>query len=322
MSLPRVAVLNDYQGVALSSADWSALAGRADITVFRDAFAGADQVVEALVPFEVVVAMRERTAFDRATLARLPQLKLLVTTGMGNAAIDLAACAEGGVIVCGTGGSVHSTAELTWALILACARHVPTEVANVRSGGWMTTVGADLHGRTLGLLGLGRIGAMVATVGRAFGMDLIAWSQNLTAARCAEFGAQLVDREDLFARSDVLSIHLVLSERTRGLVGEAELRSMKPSAILVNTSRGPICDEDVLARACAEGWIAAAGLDAYGVEPLPPAHPFRTLPNVVATPHIGYVSERVYGIFFREIVENIAAWLDGQPVRVLAAPGA
>ena len=250
-------------------------------------------------------------------LERLPNLRLLVTTGNRNAAIDVAAAREQGVTVCGTGGDLHSTSELTWALILACARYVPTEVANVRNGGWMTTVGADLHGRTLGLCGLGRIGAMVAAVGRAFGMELIAWSQNLTAERCAEVGAELVAKDELFRRSDVLTVHLVLSERTRSLVGESELRSMKPSAFLVNTSRGPICDEDALARACAEGWIAGAGLDAYGVEPLPADHPFRHLPNVVATPHIGYVSERVYRIFHRDIVEDIAAWLDGAPVRVV-----
>jgi phosphoglycerate dehydrogenase-like enzyme len=243
---------------------------------------------------------------------------LLVTTGMRNAAIDTEACRDLGITVCGTSGELHSTAELTWALILACARHLPAEVANVRGGGWMTTVGRDLHGRTLALCGLGNIGAMVATVGRAFGMDLVAWSQNLTAERCAEVGAELVGKEDLFRRADVLSIHLVLSERTRSLVGAAELALMSPTAILVNTSRGPICDEEALARACAEGRIAAAGLDAFEVEPLPADHPFRTLPNVVATPHIGYVSERVYGIFFRHIVEDIAAWLDGRPVRVVA----
>lgn len=314
----RVAILDDYQGVALQSADWSVLDGRAEPTVFRDHIADPASLAEALAPFPVVVAMRERTAFDRDLLERLPNLRLLVTTGMRNAVVDEAACAERGVVYCGTDGKVQSTAELTWALILGCLRHIPTEVANVAGGGWMTTVGTDLYGATLGMCGLGRIGAMVARVGAAFGMNIIAWSQNLTAERCGEFGAELVTKEDLFRRSDVLSIHLVLSERTRGLVGEAELRAMKPTAWLINTSRGPICDEDVLARACAERWIAGAGLDAYGVEPLPAQHPFRTLDNVLATPHIGYVSENVYGIFFTEIVEDIAAWLDGSPVRVIS----
>jgi phosphoglycerate dehydrogenase-like enzyme len=313
----RVAVLDDYQGVALTMADWSILDGRVSVDVLRDHISDEDELVAALQEYEILVVMRERTPFPRSVLERLPHLELLVTTGPFNAAIDLGAASDCGVQVCGTGATLPPTYELTWALILACARHIPAEVTAVRDGGWMTTVGADLYGRTLGLCGLGNIGAMVATVGRAFGMELIAWSQNLTAARCAEIGAELVSKEDLFRRSDVLSIHLVLSERTHHLVGERELALMKPTAILVNTSRGPICDEDALARACAAGTIAAAGLDAFGVEPLPAGHPFRTLPNVVATPHIGYVSENVYGIFFRHIVEDVAAFLDGHPIRVV-----
>jgi phosphoglycerate dehydrogenase-like enzyme len=263
--------------------------------------------------------MRERTAFPPSLIARLPELKLLVTTGPRNAVIDVAACNAAGVTVSGTGGSVWSTSELTWALILACARFVPTEVANVRGGGWMTTVGKDLHGATLGLLGLGRIGGLVAKVGQAFGMETIAWSQNLTEERCASLGVAHVSKDELFQRSDILTVHLVLSPRTTGLVGEAELRAMKPTAILVNTSRGPICDEPMLARACSEGWIAGAGLDAYGVEPLPADDPFRALDNVIATPHIGYVSENVYRAFFADIVEDIAAYLDGAPIRVVPA---
>lgn len=317
----RVALLDDYQGVSL---DLLAAAGPADPRVSWDAFTDhlddEDRLVERLRGYGAVVAMRERTAFPRAVLEQLPDLRLLVTTGPRNAVIDEEACAELGITLCGTSGSVQSTAELTWALILAALRHVPEEVANVRGGGWMTTVGADLHGATLGLLGLGRIGAMVARVGAAFGMELIAWSQNLTAERCAELGATLVGREELFSRSDVLSVHLVLSDRTRGLVGAAELASMKPTAWLVNTSRGPICDEGALARACADGVIAGAALDAYGVEPLPAGHPFRTLPNVLATPHIGYVSNDVYAAFHRHIAEDVTAFLDGAPVRVIAAP--
>jgi phosphoglycerate dehydrogenase-like enzyme len=315
--VPRVAILDDYQGVALRSADWSALDGRVEVHVFEEHLDDEEALVEALQPFAIVVAMRERTPFGRAVLERLGNLELLVTTGNRNAVIDVDACRALGVTYCGTGGELHSTAELTWALILACARHLPTEVANVRGGGWMTTVGADLYGRTLALCGLGRIGGLVARVGAAFGMDLIAWSQNLTAERAAEFGAELVPKDELFRRADVLTVHLVLSDRSRGVVGERELRLMKPSAILVNTSRGPLCDEDALARACAEGWIGAAGIDAFGTEPLPAGHPFRRLGNVIATPHIGYVSERVYGIFFRDIVEDIVAFLDGEPVRLV-----
>jgi phosphoglycerate dehydrogenase-like enzyme len=313
--MKRVAVLNDYQNVALSSADWSGLDDRVAVTVFDHHIADPDALVAALEGFEIVVAMRERTAFPRSVLERLEALELLVTTGPRNAVISEQDCADLGITYCGTGGQVHSTAELTWALILACARHVPTEVANVRRGGWMTTVGTDLHGATLGLCGLGRIGGMVAEVGQAFGMELIAWSQNLTPQRCQEVGAELVTKDDLLARSDFLTVHLVLSERTKALLAEAELRAMKSTAWLVNTSRGPICDEDMLARACAEGWIAGAGLDAYGVEPLPPDHPFRTLSNVLATPHVGYVSKRVYQIFFADIVEDITGFLDGSPVR-------
>ncbi len=315
--MKRVAVLNDYQGVALDSADWSSLDGRVEVEVFTEHIADPDELIAALDPFEIVVAMRERTPFPRSVLERLGNLELLVTTGARNAAIDVQACADLGIVCSGTGGQVQSTAELTWALLLGCARHLPTEVDNVRQGAWMTTVGTDLYGATLGLCGLGRIGAMVAEVGKAFGMKLIAWSQNLTTERCEEVGAELVGKEELFGRSDFISIHLVLSERTTSLVAEAELRAMKSTAWLINTSRGPICDEDALARACAEGWIAGAGLDAYGVEPLPADHPFRRLDNVLATPHIGYVSKRVYAIFFRDIVEDIAGFLDGSPVRAI-----
>ncbi len=317
MTVPKVAVLDDYQGVALTSTDWSPLDGRAEVVVFEEHLYGDEAVIAALQPFEVVVAMRERTAFPRSVLEALPKLRLLVTTGARNAAVDDVACAELGVTYCGTGGAGRSTGELTWALILACARHLPTEVANVRNGGWMTTMGADLYGRTLAVCGLGRIGAQVARVGLAFGMEVMAWSQNLTAERCAEVGVVLVTKDELFRHADVLSIHLVLSGRTRGLVGEAELRSMKPTAILVNTSRGPICDEDALARACAQGWIGSAGLDAYGTEPLPADHPFRTLGNVIATPHIGYVAEAGYQVFFGDIVEDITAYLDGRPIRLI-----
>lgn len=312
----RVAVLDDYQGVALSSTDWSPLQGRAAVDVFRDHLDDPDELRARLEPFDVVVAMRERTPFPRELLAGLPRLRLLVTTGPRNAAIDVDACAELGVTLCGTSGSVQSTVELTWALILACARHLPTEVDNVREGRWMTTMGTDLAGATLGLLGLGRIGGAVARIGAAFGMDLIAWSENLTVERCTEVGARLVGRRELFERSTVLSVHLVLSERTRGLVGPDELAAMAPGSILVNTSRGPIVQTDALVERLRAGTLRA-GLDTFDVEPLPLQHPLRTLPTVVPTPHIGYVSENVYAAFFADIVEDIAAFLDGRPIRVV-----
>jgi phosphoglycerate dehydrogenase-like enzyme len=313
--MKRVAVLDDYQCVAKVFADWSRLDGLVEVTSFTDHLAREDALVERLAPFPIVVAMRERTPFPRSLLERLPALELLVTTGPFNAAIDIAAADERGVVVCGTGGVGHNTPELTWALILACARHIPAEDRNVKTGGWMTTVGTDLHGRTLGLLGLGRLGGAVAHVGAAFGMDVIAWSQNLTDERSSEMGARRVERDDLFRFADVLSIHLVLSDRTLGLVGARELELMKPSAILVNTSRGPIVDEAALADALSRHRIRAAGVDVFANEPLPADHPFRRLDNMVCTPHIGYVTEDAYRVFFEDIVDDIAAYLDGAPAR-------
>jgi phosphoglycerate dehydrogenase-like enzyme len=314
----RVAILDDYQRVAERMADWPAVLPHAEITSFPDHLDREDDVAERLAGFDAVVAMRERTPFRRSLLARLPRLRLLVTTGMRNAAIDVAAAADLGVTVCGTAGSSGSTAELTWALILSLLRHVPAEDASIRAGGWQHTVGTDLAGATLGVLGLGNLGRRVAAVGLAFGMEVIAWSQNLTAEAADAVGARLVAREDLFRLSDVLTIHLVLSERTRGLVGAAELALMKPAAYLVNTSRGPIVDEAALAEHLRGGRFAGAGLDVYGVEPLPAGDPLRTLPNTVLTPHLGYVSERTYRTMYREAAEDVAAFLAGRPVRVLA----
>jgi phosphoglycerate dehydrogenase-like enzyme len=311
-----VAVLDDYQGVALSLAPWSSL--EADVTVFRDHVAHDDALVARLAPFEVVVAMRERTPFDRERLARLPALRLLVTTGMANAAIDVSAAAELGVVVCGTGGLASSTVELTWALILAVARHVCAEDRRVRAGGWQHTLGFELSGRTLGVVGLGRLGSRVAAIGQAFEMSVIAWSQNLAAAHAASLGVEAVAREELFARADVVTVHLRLSERTRGLVGAGDLARMKPTAVLVNTSRGPIVDERALLAALEAGTIAGAGLDVFDVEPLPTDHPLRFAPHTVLTPHIGYVSRGTYEIFYGEAVEDIAAWLRREPVRVLS----
>jgi phosphoglycerate dehydrogenase-like enzyme len=319
--MKHVAILDDYQDVAGVYADWSRLDGRVERHSFTDHLADERALVERLRDFEIVVAMRERTPFPRSVIEQLPKLELLVTTGPFNAVIDTDAATANGVTVCGTGGAIHNTAELTWALILACARHVPAEDRNIKAGGWMTTVGTDLHGKTLALCGAGRLGGIVGGVGKAFGMELIAWSQNLTPERAAEVGATRVERDELFERADILTIHLVLSERTRGLVGERELGLMRPSAILVNTSRGPIVDEDALARALDTRRIRAAGIDVFGTEPLPGDHPFRRLDNIVTTPHLGYVTEDCYRIFFGDIVDDIAAYLDGSPVRlVVPAP--
>lgn len=312
-----VAVLDDYQGVAERMGPWERLAGRVEVHAYRDHLADRAALVERLRDYEVIVAMRERTTLDRSLVEQLPRLRLVVTAGAHNAVIDVAACAERGVTVCGTGGVGHGTAELTWALILAAARHLPEEVANMRSGRWMTTVGTDLHGARLGVIGLGRLGGQVAGIGLAFGMDVVAWSENLTEQRCAEVGVAKVTRDELLSSSDFVTIHLVLSERSRGLIGERELALLKPSAWLVNTSRGPICDEEAIVSACAQGRIAGACLDVFAGEPLPADHPFRKLPNVVATPHIGYVTLNGYERFFTDIVEDIEGWLAGEPLRVI-----
>jgi len=307
----RVAVLDDYQNVALTMADWAPVTTRADVTVFTDHVAAPDQLVARLEPFDVVFAMRERTPLPRNVIERLPRLRMIASTGPFNASIDTAAAADRGIHVGTTGGSVASTVELTWALILGAARHLVDERRSVAEGGWQTTVGRELDRRVLGVLGLGRIGARVARIGTAFGMDVVAWSQNLTPDAAAEAGARWVLRDEFFAAADVLTVHLKLSERSRGLIGQAELAAMKPTALLVNTSRGPIVDEAALIEAVRSRSIAGAALDVFDTEPLPPGHPLRTLPNVLATPHIGYVADRPYEIFFRDGVAAIAEWLDG-----------
>lgn len=314
----RVAVLDDYQDVALRSADFSAVADRAEITVFTDHLDDADALAARLAPFEVVVAMRERTPFPAALLDRLPNLRLLVTTGMGNASIDVTAARGNGVTVCGTGGSGAATPELTWALILAVARGIPRADADVRAGAWQRVgVGVDLAGATLGILGLGRIGRRIARYANAFDMNTIAWSPNLTAAEADEHGARRVDRDELFTGSDVLTVHLKLGDRSRGLVGARELDLLGPDGYLINTSRGPIVDEAALITALREGRIAGAGLDVFDTEPLPVDHPLRTLSNTVLTPHLGYVSRVTYAAFYGEAVEDIDAWLRGTPIREL-----
>jgi phosphoglycerate dehydrogenase-like enzyme len=308
----RIAILDDYQNVSLEMADWSPLAGHAMITVFNDHLADPEAIVERLLPFDVVCVMRERTPLARAVIERLPRLKLIASTGSRNAAIDIDAAAERRIVVIHTGYNGRSTIELTWALILASARQVAPENAFLRAGGWQHTLGDGLQGKTLGVLGLGNIGSEVAQIGLAFGMDVIAWSQNLTSERAHTCGARLVSKEELFRNADIVTIHLVLSPRTKDLVGMAELQAMKPSARLVNTSRGPIVDEAALIEVLRDRRIAGAALDVFDIEPLPVDHPFRSLDNVLATPHIGYVARDLYRTFYGDTVKNITRWLAQQ----------
>ncbi len=317
----RLSILDDYQGVALEMADWSAVKGRGiEIAVERFPFADEDDVVRSLAGSEIVCAMRERTAFPKRVVDRLPKLKLLITTGMRNASFDMAALKERGVTVCGTGGpggGNEDTAELAWGLILGAARRIAEDHALMRQGGWQTRVGHRVAGKTIGLLGLGRLGSAVARVGLAFGMKAVAWSQNLTAEKAAAQGVEWVESDELFRRADILSVHLVLSERSRGLVGKREIGLMKPSAILVNTSRGPICDTAAVIDALKTGRLAYAGFDVYDQEPLPIDHPLRQAPNVILTPHIGYVTHENYHSSYPQIVENVLGFLDGKPVRTI-----
>jgi phosphoglycerate dehydrogenase-like enzyme len=312
----RIAILDDYQHVALGFGDWGSL--DADIEVFHEPFADEDALARGLAGFDVLVVMRERTPIGGELLRRLTDLRLLVTTGERNRSIDIPAARDLGITVCATDYLTYPTVELTWALVLAAVRDIPGENRSVRDGGWQLGVGTDLHGKTLGLLGLGRLGSKVARIGQAFDMETIAWSQNLTPEKAAEHGVKSVTKEELFARSDVLSIHLVLSDRSRGLVGAGELAAMKPTALLVNTSRGPIVDEDALLAALRERRIGGAALDVYATEPLPSRHPLRQLDNALLTPHIGYVSRNQYEVFYRGAVEDIAAFAAGAPVRVIS----
>jgi phosphoglycerate dehydrogenase-like enzyme len=310
-SAVKVAILDDYQDVALQMADWSPLAGRATITVFNDHLDDPDAVAARLAPFDVVCVMRERTPLKRGILERLPRLKLIASTAFRNASIDLQAAHECGIAVANTGYDSTPTIEMTWALILASARNVAAENASLRSGGWQRSIGSDLRGKTLGVLGLGNIGREVARIGNAFGMRVIAWSENLTAEKAAAADAEHVRKDELFRQSDVLTIHLVLGKRSLGLVGAAELALMKPTAWLVNTSRGPIVDGSALTTALREHRIAGAAVDVFDVEPLPADHPYRSLDNMLATPHIGYVSSNLYRTFYGDTIKNIVAWLDG-----------
>ena len=315
--MARVALLDDYQGVALGMADWKSLPAGTEVVVFKDHLADQDALAARLADFDIIMALRERTPFPRPLLGRLPKLKLLITAGMRNASIDMKAAAERGVLVCGTSGLPYPTAELAWGLILSLVRRIPAEDHATREGRWQTSLGLGLNGKTLGVIGLGTLGSRVARVGRALEMEVLVWSQNLTAERAAAADAMLVAKDDLLARSDVVSIHLVLGGRTRGLIGARELGLMKRSAYLVNTSRGPIVDEGALIRALQDGTIAGAGLDVFDEEPLPRDHPFRRLPNIVITPHLGYVTEETYRIFYGQAVQDIKAYLGGTPLRVL-----
>ena len=307
-----IAVLDDYQCVALRIADWSHLQGRASIKVFSDTVSDPDSLVARLLPFDVVCVMRERTPLPRGILERLPRLKLIVSTGPKNASIDHDAAKDHNIVVKDTRGSLTAPIELTWALIMASARHVALEAANLRAGDWQQTVGDELAGKTLGVLGLGRIGGKIARIAQAFDMKVIAWSDRATAEEAAKVGANLVTKDELFREADILSIHLVLVEATRHLVGANELARMKQTSWLVNTSRGPIVDEAALIEALMGKKLAGAALDVFDVEPLPKDHAFRTLGNVLATPHLGYVSRQQYAVWYGDTVRIVSEWLGAQ----------
>lgn len=316
----KIAILDDYQDVALKMADWSALQGRASIEVFSDTISNPDDLVARLLPFDVICVMRERTPLPREIIERLPRLKLIASTGAKNNSIDSAAAEEKGITVTNTKGSLVPPIELTWALILGAVRHVPSENASLRAGGWQQKVGEEIKGKTLGILGLGRIGSEIARIGQAFGMTAITWSERLTQEKADAAGARLVSKEEFFREADIVSIHLVLVDATRGLVGAPELDLMKPTSWLINTSRGPIVDEAALVDALTARKLAGAAIDVFDVEPLPAKHPFRVLDNVLATPHLGYVSRSQYEVFYSETVASITAWLDDQASRSETKP--
>ncbi len=315
----RCAILDDYQGVTLKLGDWSQVKNDLEIKVFDQHLGGAENVIAALADFDIVVAMRERTAFPRMVIDALPKLKLLITTGMRNASIDTEAAKARGVVVCGTGSFGSPTSGIAIGLMLELTRRIGYENARLHAGAvWQSTLGPDLEGMTLGILGLGKLGTRTAAIAQAFGMKVIAWSQNLTPEKCAAAGVSYVGKDDLFRQSDFITIHVVLSPRTRRLVGARELSLMKPSAYLINTSRGPIVEEAALLAVLREKRIAGAGLDVFDVEPLPLDHPFRKMNNLVITPHLGYVSQQNYGSYFSDVVKDIRAFLDREPVRVIA----
>lgn len=314
--LKRLAILDDYQGVAMAMGPWEKLAG-IEITVFRDTITDRDALVQRLAPFDAILAMRERTPFPRALIERLPNLRLLVTTAARNRSIDAAACAKRGIVFCGTGSFGDPTTDITWGLILNLMRDIPAQQAALRAGQWQTSVGWGTEGRTLGVIGLGKLGARAAKVGLALGMKVIAWSQNLTDERAAEVGVTRVDKATLLSTADVVTLHLILSDRSRGIIGAADLAQMKRTAYIVNTSRGPLIDQDALIAALKAGAIAGAGIDVYDTEPLPKDHPILSAPNTVLTPHLGYVTQQNYRAYYEGTVEVIAAFNAGAPVRVI-----
>jgi phosphoglycerate dehydrogenase-like enzyme len=312
----RIAVLDDWQSVAQNVVDWTVLNPIGEVSFLHDFPADTATMVARLNDFNVICVMRERTIFDDALLSQLPNLKLLVTGGMRNAALDLKAAARLGITVVGTESYKYAAPELTWALIMGVTRNIVDEANSLRAGNWQIGLGSDLYGKTLGIVGLGSIGQKIARYALAFDMKVIAWSENLTAERAAEHGVTYVSKDALFEQSDIISVNLVLSDRSRGLVDAASLNRMKPTAYLVNTARGPIVDEDALVEVLKQKKIAGAALDVYGIEPLPADHPFRSLPNLLATPHVGYVTENNYRMFFSQMIEDIQAWHAGSPIRV------
>jgi phosphoglycerate dehydrogenase-like enzyme len=316
-SLTRLAILDDYQGVALSMGDWGRLPAGREPEVFRDTITDREALARRLAPFDALVIMRERTPFPRALVERLPNLRLLITTGARNRSIDLEACAERGITVCGTPSFGNPTVDLTWGLILSLMRRIPEQERGLREGRWQVALGNALEGKTLGLVGLGNLGSRVAKVGLAFGMKVVAWSQNLTDEKAAAAGALRVDKAALLREADVVSLHLILSDRSRGIIGTADLAQMKRTAVIVNTSRGPLIDQDALIAALREGRIAGTGLDVYDQEPLPPGHPILAAPNTVLTPHLGYVTEENYRTYFAGAVEAVLGYIAGTPVREL-----
>ncbi len=313
----RLAILDDYQGVALSLGPWARLAGQVDATVFRDTLRDADALVARLAPFDAILVTRERTAFPAALLARLPRLKLLISTGERNKSIDVDAARAAGITVCGTPSKGAPTVDITIGLILGLLRGIPTEQDSLRAGGWQIGVGRAAEGATLGVVGLGKLGQRVARVGQALGMRVLAWSQNLTPEAAAAVGVERVEKRDLLAQADVVTLHLVLSDRSRGIIGAADLAAMKSTAYIVNTSRGPLIDQDALIAALHAGTIAGAGLDVFDTEPLPPGHPILAAPNTLLTPHLGYVTQENYRAYFVGAVEAIEAYLAGTPIRPL-----
>ena len=319
MTRLRCAILDDYLNLSLKLADWSKIEDRVDVTVFNQPFASQDSAVSALKDFEIILAMRERTPFPRAMFDQLPKLKLLITSGMRNAAIDMAAAKDKGVVVCGTNWPRDPTAALTMGMILELTRNIGRENARMHAGEYLQKhVGIEIDGKTLGVVGLGKLGAKVSTIAKTFGMNVIAWSPNLTAERCKEVGVTYATKEELFSTADIITIHMVLSDRSRGLVGAAELNRMKPTSFLVNSARGPIVDEMALLETLKARKIAGAAVDVFSVEPLPVDHPFRKLDNLVLTPHLGYVTQETFIAHYTQMVEGIDGWFKGEPVRKLA----